>query len=258
MANMRVHELAKELNISSKAITDILSNADKKYTAMSGLGESEINSVKSKFTKAAGNTANKSEPKKAEEKQVKSDEGDDGKHWYYFSDSGKKYMPKDTSGDYGTYKIDGVAYCFDSDGALQTGWKNVGVDNADYDIQNYKYYDSSGKLRTGWYSVEPPEDLTGYEDEVEWFYFSTNGTPKAGPKEGEATTQNLTKINGKTRGIRSTAFRRSGLEAARSIPLTILVTRRRVPCRRGRSRSARETAVKRRITSATAAVAIPE
>ena len=71
---MRVHELAKELNISSKAITDILSNADKKYTAMSGLGESEINSVKSKFTKAAGNTANKSEPKKAEEKQVKSEE----------------------------------------------------------------------------------------------------------------------------------------------------------------------------------------
>ena len=74
MANMRVYELAKELNISSKAITDMLSNADKKYTAMSGLGESEINSVKSKFTKAAGNTANKSGPKKAEEKQVKSEE----------------------------------------------------------------------------------------------------------------------------------------------------------------------------------------
>ena len=126
------------------------------------------------------------------------DEDDDGKRWYYFSDSGKKYMPKETSGDYGTYKIDGVAYCFDSDGALQTGWKNVGVDNADYDIQNYKYYDSSGKLRTGWYSIEPPEDLSGYEGDVEWFYFSSNGTPKAGPKEGEATTQNLTKINGKT------------------------------------------------------------
>ena len=84
------------------------------------------------------------------------DEDDDGKRWYYFSDSGKKYMPKETSGDYGTYKIDGVAYCFDSDGALQTGC------------------------------------------DVEWFYFSSNGTPKAGPKEGEATTQNLTKINGKT------------------------------------------------------------
>ena len=64
MANMRVHELAKELNISSKAITDMLSNADKKYTAMSGLGESEINSVKSKFTKAAGNTANNQDLKR--------------------------------------------------------------------------------------------------------------------------------------------------------------------------------------------------
>ena len=71
MANMRVHELAKELNISSKAITDMLSNADKKYTAMSGLGESEINSVKSKFTKAAGNTANKSGPKKADQRRIR-------------------------------------------------------------------------------------------------------------------------------------------------------------------------------------------
>ena len=32
MANMRVHELAKELNISSKAITDMLSNAAVSYT----------------------------------------------------------------------------------------------------------------------------------------------------------------------------------------------------------------------------------
>lgn len=48
MANMRVHELAKELNISSKDITDMLSNNEKKYTAMSGLGEAEINSSKRK------------------------------------------------------------------------------------------------------------------------------------------------------------------------------------------------------------------
>ncbi len=74
-------------------------------------------------------------------------DNDDGKFWYYFNDNGKKYVPKNISGDYATYKIDGVAYCFDSDGALQTGWKNVGVDNAEYDIQNYKYYDSNGKLR---------------------------------------------------------------------------------------------------------------
>ena len=34
MANMRVHELAKELNISSKDITDMLSSIEKKYTGL--------------------------------------------------------------------------------------------------------------------------------------------------------------------------------------------------------------------------------
>ena len=73
MANMRVHELAKELNISSKDITDMLSSNEKKYTAMSGLGENEINNVKSRFkAKAvADNNTVKTEPKKAEERNVK-------------------------------------------------------------------------------------------------------------------------------------------------------------------------------------------
>ena len=76
MANMRVHELAKELNISSKDITDMLSSNEKKYTAMSGLGENEINNVKSRFkAKAvADNSTVKTEPKKAEERNVKVEE----------------------------------------------------------------------------------------------------------------------------------------------------------------------------------------
>ena len=76
MANMRVHELAKELNISSKDITDMLSSNEKKYTAMSGLGENEINNVKSRFkVKAvADNSTVKTEPKKAEERNVKVEE----------------------------------------------------------------------------------------------------------------------------------------------------------------------------------------
>ena len=76
MANMRVHELAKELNISSKDITDMLSSNEKKYTAMSGLGENEINNVKSRFkAKAvADNNTVKTEPKKAEERNVKVEE----------------------------------------------------------------------------------------------------------------------------------------------------------------------------------------
>ena len=73
MANMRVHELAKELNISSKDITDMLSSNEKKYTAMSGLGENEINNVKSRFKAkvVADNNTVKTEPKKAEERNVK-------------------------------------------------------------------------------------------------------------------------------------------------------------------------------------------
>ena len=51
----------------------MLSNNEKKYTAMSGLGEAEINSVKGKFKAkpVASNNAVKSEPKKAEERNVK-------------------------------------------------------------------------------------------------------------------------------------------------------------------------------------------
>lgn len=41
--------------------------------------------------------------------------------------TGKKYVPSDgnDNGDYGTRKIDGIYYCFDDDGILQMGWKNV-------------------------------------------------------------------------------------------------------------------------------------
>ena len=53
MANMRVHELAKELNISSKEIIETLSNDTKKYTASNGLTDSEITSIRSKFGKKA-------------------------------------------------------------------------------------------------------------------------------------------------------------------------------------------------------------
>lgn len=126
------------------------------------------------------------------------DDSDDGKSWFYFNDSGKKYIPSKMSGEFGTGKVNGVSYCFDSNGAMKTGWVNIGVDDAEYDIQNYKYYDDSGKMRVGWYSTYPPDDLSGYDDDVEWFYFSTTGIPKAGPKAGEATTKNLVKINDKT------------------------------------------------------------
>ena len=62
---MRVHELAKELNISSKEIIETLSNDTKKYTASNGLTDSEITSIRSKFGKKAAQP----EKPKAEAKQ---------------------------------------------------------------------------------------------------------------------------------------------------------------------------------------------
>lgn len=124
--------------------------------------------------------------------------GEDGCYWFYFGTNGKKYVPSDDNSgdDYGTRKIDGTYYCFDEDGILQIGWKDV-RDNGDGGIQDYMYFGSDGKARIGWYSIEPPEDLDGYDGDVEWFYFSNNGKPKAADSD-RLDTQDLTRINGKT------------------------------------------------------------
>ncbi|MDD5828495.1 MAG: translation initiation factor IF-2 N-terminal domain-containing protein, partial [Lachnospira sp.] len=63
MANMRVHELAKELNISSKEVIDILSNDEKTYKTMSGLKDEEIAKVRNKLTKKTESTQPKAEAK---------------------------------------------------------------------------------------------------------------------------------------------------------------------------------------------------
>lgn len=52
MANMRVHELAKELNITNKEITDILSTEEKSYKPMSGLNDAEVARIKARFDKS--------------------------------------------------------------------------------------------------------------------------------------------------------------------------------------------------------------
>ncbi len=120
----------------------------------------------------------------------------DGKRWYYFNSSGKKYVPND---EFGEKRIDGVYYCFDANGAMQTGWVNVGDAHSDsMPIEDYRFYDSTGKAVTGWYSAEPPQGLDGYEDDVEWFYFTKDGKPEAGPEEGEATSDDFKRINNKT------------------------------------------------------------
>lgn len=134
-----------------------------------------------------------------QDKVTPASEDGDGKYWFYFTNSGKKYCA-DGNDDYEEKKVNGVYYCFDSDGVMQTGWVNVGNDpDENASIEDYRYYGSDGKVKTGWLSIEPPEPIAGnYEDEVEWFYFSNQGKPKAGPKEGDASTSDLVKLNGRT------------------------------------------------------------
>ena len=75
------------------------------------------------------------------------------------------------------------------------GWKNV-RGNSD-SIKDYMYFGPDGKAKIGWYSIEPPEELEGYDGDVEWFYFANNGKPKASDTD-HLNTQGLTKISGKT------------------------------------------------------------
>ena len=113
MANMRVHELAKELNITSKDITDMLSNSEKTYKPVSGLTDAEISSVRKKFApapkvenKPAAQPAKQSQPVKNDNRdnrqqnqapkqggQNKSGNSDDKKH------ISQVYFPQNSSRD---------------------------------------------------------------------------------------------------------------------------------------------------------------
>ncbi|MGN0371948.1 MAG: cell wall-binding protein [Enterocloster sp.] len=123
--------------------------------------------------------------------------GDDGKYWFYFSSNGKKYVPGDSSGEeYGVRKVDGIYYCFDEDGIMQTGWKKV-RDGSDDSIENYMYFGSDGKAKIGWYSIQPPDEIDGYDEDVEWFYFSNNGKPKASDSD-RLSVSDIVKLDGKS------------------------------------------------------------
>lgn len=120
--------------------------------------------------------------------------GDDTNiHWYYFSNSGKKYQA-DSGADYSEKRIDGKRYCFNNYGALQTGWVKL----SDVDgIGGYKYFDQDGTDHVGWYSLNPPDDIAGnYPYSVMWFYFNTNGVPQY-DTDGIPTVGDLKKINNK-------------------------------------------------------------
>ncbi len=123
---------------------------------------------------------------------------DDGKKLYYFSSTGRKQVPSENGDIVKQKTIDGVRYCMDEDGAIQTGWVCVTGDDSDT-IEDYRMVDENGTVQTGWYAAEPPEELQGnYRYEVEWFYFNSKGVPYTGPAEGSATKSDFKKISGST------------------------------------------------------------
>lgn len=82
-----------------------------------------------------------------------------GNVWYYFEpDNGSMYAD-------GLYFIEegdrSVLYCFDSSGAMLTGWYKP---NNEDDSDIWYYFKSSGELATGWQAINN-----------KWYYFEDNG-----------------------------------------------------------------------------------
>lgn len=128
------------------------------------------------------------------------DDGD-GTYWYYFGSSGK--VARGENGGYKEVSIGGNRYAFDSFGRMQTGW--VKLSDTTPAIAGYKYYNDDqslgtyGAVHTGWLSAYVPKDIDNSED-VQWYYFSSNGTPAYGTETNSAIEASLKKItkNGTT------------------------------------------------------------
>lgn len=132
-------------------------------------------------------------------------------YWYYFGSNGKKYTPatSDDSGEYKVYKIDGKYYCFNYNGQMQTGWVYMegDPDSASSEtIEGWRYFAEEeiqsvplGSVVSGWLSLEPPEVLqNNMDDPVQWYYFENDGTPKFSPSSEDISTDDFTRISGKT------------------------------------------------------------
>ena len=134
----------------------------------------------------------------------------DGKYWYYFSGSGKKYTPATSNSDidYGVYKIDTKSFCFNTDGQMQHGWVYMNGDPDDApgnSIKGWRYFADAGIANTtygaaipGWLALVPPEPLqVDMDHPVKWFYFDRYGVPEIGPEYGEGSTDDFLRVNGK-------------------------------------------------------------
>jgi glucan-binding YG repeat protein len=94
--------------------------------------------------------------------------------YYYFGSAGKAY----TAGgeDKKVREINGKYYMFDEEGHMLSGWQ-VRNNGDTY----YLGTEREGWAYTGWQHLEPGDYVAGEDyDELEWFYFGSNGKAKKG------------------------------------------------------------------------------
>lgn len=106
--------------------------------------------------------------------------------WFYFDTSTcKKYYAKDSA--YVSKIVGNRHYCFDQNGIMRTGWRQI-KETVPL-MKGYMYFveDASDEFKFGeavtntWYSVEPPAEVLP-NAEVRYFYFNGQGVPRCAPQ----------------------------------------------------------------------------
>lgn len=102
-------------------------------------------------------------------------------NWYYFQNNGRAYMAGDDSTSFKL--INGQKYAFDEEGKMLYGW--VGANSelliGDYDWKEAKYYcgpDNDGALQTGWLIVDVEDDRDADDTGVHTYYFYASSSGK--------------------------------------------------------------------------------
>ena len=100
------------------------------------------------------------------------------KAWFYFDSNYKKTYANNDA--YIAKSIAGSKYCFDQNGIMMTGWRQIKEQTPI--MRGYMYFmpEENSNFEFGeavcssWYSVEPPTEVLK-NDEVRYFYFNASG-----------------------------------------------------------------------------------
>ena len=114
--------------------------------------------------------------------------------WFYFDSNTYKRVFADNE-PYICKTVGNRRYCFDQNGILRTGWRQIKETTPV--MKGYMYFieDTTDEFKFGeavcdtWYAVEPPADVLP-SSEVRYFYFNGQGQPRVS-QEGKFTKVRL-------------------------------------------------------------------